>query len=200
MQVILASSSIHRQRQLQQLGVTFTAHAANIDETRRSSEPPRALAQRLAETKALHTLKSHPAALVIGADQVAELDGEQLRKPLSLDNAVKQLTACSGRRVTFYSGICIASVNLCLSELVTTNVHFRTLSSSAIHAYLKREPAFDCAGSFKSEGLGISLFRSVSSDDPTALIGLPLIATNLMLEQHGYDILAELNGRLTGET
>lgn len=188
--VILASSSVYRSQQLQQLGVRFTTLAPDVDESPLPGETPTAIAGRLAGAKAERVLQRHRGSLVIGSDQVAELDGMQLTKPITLSNAFSQLSACSGRRVTFYTGICVVSDELKLTDVVTTTVIFRTLSTRAIDSYLKKEAPLDCAGSFKCEGLGIALFESITSDDPSALIGLPLIAVNLMLAKHGYDTLA----------
>lgn len=188
--VILASSSTYRRQQLEQLGIGFTTVAPDIDESPAPEEPPRALALRLSQAKAQTVLKQDGDALVIGSDQAAELDGSPLAKPLTLDNAQRQLSACSGRQVIFYTGICVASRERVLTDVITTTVSFRTLSAKAISSYLQREAPLDCAGSFKCEGLGIALFNSISSSDPSALIGLPLIAVNLMLLEHGFDILA----------
>lgn len=189
--IILASSSPYRRKQLTQLGLTFACVSPQIDESPLPGEPPEALAYRLANAKAAEVLAHHPDALIIGSDQVAELGQRILGKPLTTENARGQLSACSNNQVTFYTAVCIASATKSFTEVVTTDATFLPLSPAAIDEYIEREQPLDCAGSFKCEGLGIALFTSISSADPTALVGLPLIAVNRLLSRHGFDILPQ---------
>jgi septum formation protein len=186
--IVLASSSIYRRQQLEQLGIHFACIHPDIDETPRPDERPQDLALRLAIAKATKVLASYPDALVIGSDQVAELGQVALGKPRTEANALKQLTACANREVTFYTGVCIASRAKTLARWVPTTVKFLPLSQAALREYIQREMPLDCAGSFKCEGLGIALFESITSSDPSALVGLPLISVNLMLAELGYHI------------
>lgn len=187
--VILASSSPYRHQQLSQLGFDFACIAPQIDETPLPGETPADLVQRLATAKAATVLREQPAALVIGCDQVAELNAAAIGKPHTLERARAQLKACSKRTVVFYTAVSIASSSASFSEIVLTQVRFSALNDDMIDAYLKREQPLDCAGSFKCEGLGIALFESITSNDPSALIGLPLIATRRLLGRHNYYVL-----------
>lgn len=189
--LILASSSAHRRRQLAQLGLPFECVSPHLDESPLADETPEATARRLAEAKASHVLQNHPGGLIIGSDQVAQLHNQRLTKPHTLANARKQLMACSANRVTFYTAVCVKSSERSFTEVIPTTVTFLSLSSAIIDDYLARESPLDCAGSFKCEGLGIALFQSIESTDPSALIGLPLISVNRMLAQHGFNILGQ---------
>lgn len=130
-----------------------------------------------------------PDALVIGSDQTGELDGQLIGKPHNQNNALEQLKRCSGKIVRFYTGVCLISPSGIDRHVTTTEVHFRDLSERQIRNYIEREHPYDCAGSFKCEGLGIALFSAITSEDPSALIGLPLIALNQMLCRAGIDTL-----------
>lgn len=188
--LVLGSSSPFRSELLQRLGLPFSTHSPDADETRRSGESPAQLVERLAGVKADAVAVHHPQALIIGSDQVACLDGEILGKPGDHANAVAQLTRTSGKSVTFFTGLCLlnaASGNR-QSLVETFTVHFRELSLAQIERYVSREQPFNCAGSFKSEGLGITLFRRLEGDDPNALIGLPMIRLVDMLAAEGVEI------------
>lgn len=189
--LILASSSRYRAELLERLGLAFEKIAPDIDETPGRDEAPDDLVRRLARDKARAVAAEHPGRLVIGSDQVAVADGGILGKPGDRATAIAQLTGLSGRTVTFLTGLCVVdgegSEQL---TVVPTTVTFRTLSAAEIEAYVEREQPFDCAGSFRSEALGIALFDAVCSDDPTALIGLPLIALCGMLRKAHVDVLA----------
>ncbi len=190
--VVLASESPYRLQQLRQIGVNAEIKPAYIDEAVLEGETPKALAIRLARAKAEAAASNVSRdSIVIAGDQVASLNGMTLGKPGSHAKALKQLTQCSGKRVIFYSAICVGKGSAWDTEVVTTEVAFRALSKNQIEAYLEAEPALDCAGSFKCEGLGIGLFTHISSDDPSALVGLPLITTVRLLAKHGYDVLLE---------
>lgn len=189
--LVLASSSPFRRELLSRLGVEFSSIAPEIDETPLPGETPAALVLRLAERKALAVGELHPDALIIGSDQVATLDERILGKPGDHTRAVEQLQRASGRRVTFYTGLCLynsASKNRqCCCE--TFHVHFRELDTREIENYLRKETPYNCAGSFKSEGLGICLFQGMEGRDPTSLIGLPLMQLVSMLRNEGLDVL-----------
>lgn len=187
--IILASSSRYRQQQLKQLALPFQCYRPDLDESPMPEEPPKALAERLSRAKALAIAHAHPGALVIGADQVGELDGQLLLKPCSDINAIEQLRRCSERTVYFHSGVCLTSSSRTRFHLDTTAVRFRRLSDQQIQHYIKKEEPLDCAGSFKCEGLGIALFESIESSDPSALVGLPLIALCSMFLSEGVDPL-----------
>lgn len=188
--MILASASPYRRELLARLGVPFTAWSADVDESALPGESPRATAARLARAKAEAALARWPSACVIGSDQVAEVDGRPVNKPGTLEGARAQLHELSGRRVLFHTGLCIIAgpSGRCHERVVTTDVVFRTLSDAEIERYLAREPAIDCAGSAKSEGLGIALLDRLTGDDPTALVGLPLIALTAALRAEGFEI------------
>jgi MAF protein len=198
--LILASSSPYRKHQLAKLGHQFNTQSPNIDETRRNGETPSALVERLSYEKALAIQKSFPRSTIIGSDQVAYIKEEEknshlsfinvLTKPNSISNAINQLTACSGKSVRFVTGLCCLSPKhdaQIISEYV--DVTFRQLSQPEIQHYINIEMPLDCAGSFKVEGLGITLFSKIESSDPNTLIGLPLIALNKMLINMGLNSL-----------
>jgi septum formation protein len=189
--LILASTSRYRRELLARLGLPFEVAAPGIDEAPLPGETPSVTAMRLAEAKARAVAAGRDVGLVIGSDQVAECDGEAISKPESHDRAVAQLTALSGRTVTFHTAVVVVNaangrVRREQSDVAST---FRRLSRAEIETYLGRERPYDCAGSVKSEGLGIALFERIASDDPTALIGLPLIAVARMLRAEGLDPL-----------
>lgn len=188
--LVLGSTSPFRRELLGRLGIAFETAAPNVDETRRPEESPQQLVLRLAEAKAKAAAQGFGQALVIGSDQVACTDGRILGKPGDRDNARAQLRNASGKRVSFYTGLCLYNSATGNSQLVCEpfHVHFRTLSDAQIERYLDREKPYNCAGSFKSEGLGIALFEKLEGDDPNALIGLPLIRLVAMLEQEGIEL------------
>jgi septum formation protein len=190
-QLILASSSPWRRELLGRLQLPFISISPGIDETPLPGEKPEALAVRLSRAKADAIALLHPDALVLGSDQVAELDGQILGKPGSHQRAVTQLQASSGRCVNFFTAMTLSrhSGEGSQTELVLSRVFFRDLTLAQIEGYLRKEPSWDTAGSFKAEGLGISLFSRIESDDPTALIGLPLIRLVAMLEREGVAVL-----------
>lgn len=177
--VILASTSPHRRLLMERLGLPFVALAPHVEEGVEPGETPDGRALRLARAKAAAVAMQHPDAIVIGSDQVAslEVDGkvQLLRKPGSRENCRLQLAAMSGRVAQFDTAVAVRQGSAELAYLEPTRVRFRELSAEQIEHYMDREPAFDCAGGFKCEGLGVSLFHSVESRDPTALVGLPLI-------------------------
>jgi septum formation protein len=185
LQLILASTSRYRKDLLSRLGLVFETAAPEVDETPLDSEQPTDTARRLALAKAQAVRTRFPGALIIGSDQVAVCDGVRLDKPLTHEVAVQQLRHVSGRSVIFHSAVALlnASSGRIQWRLVPTTVKFRRLNDAEIERYLRREPAYDCAGSAKAEGLGISLVESIESGDPTALIGLPLIALSSMLRE-----------------
>lgn len=191
MKLVLASTSPYRRELLERLGLSFNVAAPNVDETRLPDESPQALVMRLSEAKARAIAATHPDALIIGSDQVAVLDDGILGKPGDHANAVRQLSAASGKQVTFMTGLCLfnSATGQAQVDLVPFAVEFRDLTPQQIEDYLQREQPYNCAGSFKSEGLGISLFRRMKGDDPSALIGLPLIRLIDMLEHEGFAVL-----------
>ena len=175
--IILASSSLPRKKLLKRLKLTFSVIKPNIDEKKRVSESITDMVVRLAKTKAEVVALKHPQAIVIGADQVCSYRGKVIGKPYTHENAIKQLTFLSGKKVVFYSGLAITKNGgrSFYTKLNTSNVSFRKLTINEIEAYLKIDKPYKCAGSIKSESLGVSLCSSIKSDDPTSLIGLPLI-------------------------
>ncbi len=191
--LILASTSPYRRELLRRLGLAFETVRPEVDETPRLGETPQALAVRLACAKAEAVLGRSALSAgtwAIGSDQVAELDGRPLGKPGSIEYAVAQLTAMSGRSVRFYTALCLANGDgRRLEALDITTVRFRDLAVDEIERYVARERPLDCAGSFKAEGLGVALFDAIDNRDPTALIGLPLIATARLLREAGFLIL-----------
>lgn len=189
--ITLASGSRYRQQQLTQLQLKFTASPTHIDEEALINEPACALAQRLAKAKAWAASANGIGGLIIGCDQTAECGGRVLGKPGTAENAQEQLRFCSGREVRFHSAICLLRTEDHFQQLqcIETHVQFRPLNNEQIARYIAREKPLDCAGSFKCEGLGIALFESITSEDPTALIGLPLIALTTMLTKAGIQLL-----------
>ncbi len=192
MELILASTSRYRRSLLERLQLPFHCQPPQVDETPRDGEGPEQLALRLARAKASAIASRHPGALVIGSDQVACLDGELLGKPGNRDGARAQLAASSGKTVAFYTGLALRGIDAQVDASVVEpfSVHFRDLSASEIENYLTREQPYDCAGSFKCEGLGIALFARMEGRDPTALEGLPLMATCELLRDAGLNVLA----------
>lgn len=185
--LILGSTSVYRRELLSRLRLPFDCARPDVDETPRAGESPLALATRLALAKAEDVAARQPGAWVIGSDQVAELDGAPLGKPGGREAAIAQLAAMSGRSVVFHTALALArSGQSALQAVDRTVVVFRDLHGDEIARYVDAERPFDCAGSFKCEGLGISLFEAIRSDDPTALVGLPLIATARLLRSAGY--------------
>ena len=184
---MLASTSRYRRMLLERLGLPFIAVAPGADETARANESPAATAFRLAEAKARAVAAAHPDALIIGSDQVADCEGKPVGKPGTHERAVAQLTELSGQTVIFHTGLALldATTGRCDTALVDVRSTFRFLSPVEIEDYLQREQPYDCAGSVRSEALGIALFESIESDDPTALIGLPLIRLTNMLRAAG---------------
>ena len=184
--LVLASTSRYRRELLERLGLAFLTDAPGVEETAREDESPLDLAERLAREKARAVFARHGAAVVIGSDQVADLDGRALGKPGTPERAFEQLRDCSGREVVFHTAVCVAGPQREVAFADRTVVHFRVLADDEIRRYLAIEQPYDCAGSFKSEGLGAVLFKAISNDDPTALIGLPLIALARALREFGY--------------
>lgn len=194
MRLILASSSRYRQEMLARLGLPFTAIPPNIDETPLPQENPAQLALRLSIEKAQAVAMQHPDALVIGSDQVATMDGDPIGKPGSFERAQAQLRRLSGQAVEFHSALCVTDGKRQETADVVTICRFRALGDAEIDTYLQRERPFDTAGSAKAEGLGIALMDSMQSDDPTAIIGLPLIALCRMLCSFGLNpLLSDLS-------
>lgn len=190
--LVLASTSRYRRELLARLKIPFDTVAPEVDEAAPEGERPVDTAVRLAEAKARTVAARYADALVIGSDQVADLDGLPIGKPGHFDAAVTQLTALSGRTVVFHTAIALvdARSGRCHRRLVDVASTFRTLSHAEIENYLRRETPYDCAGAVRSEALGIALFERIESSDPTALIGLPLIALTAMLRAEGFDVLA----------
>jgi len=195
MNLLLASSSPYRRELLSRLHVPFDWQAPEVDEQPLTGEKPEQLALRLSSSKAHALAVDHSAHLIIGSDQVASCRGQSINKPGNYTNAFKQLRQLSGQPVHFYTGLCVLDSRSGRSsaDTVTTEVLFRPLSDTDIEGYLKCEQPYDCAGSFKAEGLGIALFDAISSDDNTAIIGLPLIRLRQMLEEYDYRVLEHLN-------
>ena len=189
--LILASTSPYRRALLERLGLPFAVANPETDETPLPGEAPEALSLRLSEAKARAVAAQFPDALIIGSDQVATVDGKIYGKPGNHEKAVAQLQELSGQTVNFFTGLCLfnAATGRAQVQGVPTLVTFRQLSVSDIENYLQREPAYNCAGSAKSEGLGIALLQSMTGDDPNALVGLPLIALCTMLQAEGVRIL-----------
>lgn len=191
-ELVLASTSRYRRELLARLVGDFRVAAPDIDETPLAGEAPIALAVRLAEAKALAVAKVSPGAIVIGSDQVAELDGRPVGKPGTRDAAIAQLAASSGRTLAFHTAIAVADARMSPPVVRAasdrTDVTFRTLSAGEIARYVDLENPIDCAGSFKSEGAGIALFERIRSEDPTALVGLPLIALGKLLRASGFTL------------
>ncbi len=188
MLLVLASTSRYRQTLLERLGLPFEAEDPGVDEAALPDEPPDALALRLAEAKAAAVSVRHPNACVIGSDQVASLAGRRLRKPGDGARAIEQLRAASGSPVAFHTAVCVRWPGGIRSDTDLTVVRFRALNDAEIARYVDAEQPFDCAGSFKAEGLGIALFEAIENRDPTALVGLPLVATARMLREAGFAV------------
>ncbi len=189
--LILASTSPFRRELLGKLGLPFQCASPEIDETPHTDEQPEALVARLAEQKAKAVANNHPNSLIIGSDQVAILDQQIIGKPGNHARATQQLQQASGKTITFLTGLSLYnSTNQTLqTEVVPYIVHFRKLTNQQIEHYLQAEQPYHCAGSFKSEGLGISLFQKLQGDDPNTLIGLPLIRLIKMLEKEGVEVI-----------
>lgn len=189
--IVLASSSIYRKKQLQQLDIPFTVMVPNIDETPLANESPQQTALRLSIQKAQAVQTELPHSLVIACDQVASFEGVAMGKPLTHENAVKQLSLMQGKRIIFHSGLCLYDTHTqqYQAQVIDTAVTFRPLSPESIEHYLRKEQPYDCAGSAKSEGLGVALIAAIQGDDPNALIGLPLIALVSMLANQGIHVV-----------
>ncbi|MBY5991070.1 Maf family protein [Ferrimonas balearica] len=189
--LVLGSTSPFRRSLLEKLGLPFVCDKPQVDETAKDGESAEALVARLAEAKARAVAERHPNALVIGSDQVAVVSGTILGKPHTHDKAVAQLSAASGQVVTFYTGLCLynSGANRAQTLVEPFEVAFKSLTEAQIEGYLKAEQPYNCAGSFKSEGLGIMLFDRLSGRDPNALIGLPLISLGELLANEGVDVL-----------
>ncbi|MBA6224989.1 septum formation inhibitor Maf [Colwellia sp. MB02u-18] len=191
--LVLGSTSPFRKEILEKLNIPFVCAKPNIDESAFHNESPVELVERLAIEKAKAVAGEFPDALIIGSDQVAMCDGEILGKPHNFENAVKQLEKFSNKTVVFYTGLCVYDSGLDYTTALIEPflVHFNQLSLSDIENYLHAEQPYNCAGSFKSEGLGICLFKKLEGDDPNTLIGLPLIKLVELLKQHDVNVLAE---------
>lgn len=189
--LILASTSPYRRQLLQRLRLPFEVCSPKVDETPKPGEIPADLARRLSLAKAQAVAVQAPHAIVIGSDQVAELDAQAIGKPGTHQRAVEQLRAMSGRSVVFHTAVAVVCLDTGFERcaLVPVTVRFRRLEEAQIEYYLRTETPYDCAGSAKSESLGIALLQAIESDDPTALIGLPLIKTTQLLQQAGLDPL-----------
>ncbi len=189
--LVLASTSPYRRALLQRLGLEFSVADPAVPEEQRAGEAPQDMAKRLAEGKARAVASRFPGSLIIGSDQVAACGSEVLGKPLTHDNAVRQLRLLSGRDAVFHTAVCVYDARDGHTGLrvVPCRVAFRKLADATIERYLAREQPYDCAGSAKSEGLGIALIAKMENDDPSALIGLPLIALVDLLRERGLDVL-----------
>ena len=190
--LVLASTSRYRRALMERLGLPFTAVAPDANESPLPGEEPARTALRLSEAKARSVTVGHGPALIIGSDQVADCAGQPIGKPGSRENARAMLALLSGKTVVFHTGLALLDTasGRCATALVDVRSTFRRLSTAEIDAYLDREQPYDCAGAVKSEGLGIALFEAIASDDPTALIGLPLITLTSMLRDAGVPVLA----------
>jgi septum formation protein len=189
--LILASTSRYRRELMERLQWPFEVQSPHVDETPKPNETPLDLALRLAQAKALAVSRMHPSALVIGSDQVADLLGEPLGKPLSHEVATRELERMSGQQVLFHTAVCVSCLESGFLEVQSSlvQVQFRQLNPAEIESYLLKDQPYDCAGSSKSESLGIALVDAIQSDDPTALIGLPLIKTLALLRKAGLNVL-----------
>jgi septum formation protein len=189
--IILASTSRYRRELLSRLGIAFEVAAPGVDETPIVGEAPRDTALRLAAAKARAVAAGRAEGLVIGSDQVAECDGAPVGKPGTHERAVAQLERLSGRTVVFHTGVALVNAATGRTQVAMVDVAstYRPLSIGEIEHYLRRETPYDCAGSVRSEGLGIALFERIASDDPSALVGLPLITVARMLREEGVDVL-----------
>jgi MAF protein len=191
MKLILASTSPYRKALLERLQVDFSTDSADVDESPLVGEAVQDMVIRLAKCKADAVAAKYPDALIIGSDQSAVLEGEILTKSGNFENAVRQLQKASGKRIVFQTGLCLLNTTTGNSQTacVPYTVVFKTLTPDMIEHYLKKEEPYNCAGSFKSEGLGIALFEKFEGEDPNALIGLPLIRLIEMLENEGFNVL-----------
>lgn len=191
MNIVLGSTSPFREALLKRLHFDFTCDSPNIDETPFHNEPVEEMVIRLAIAKAKAIATRHNNALIIGSDQSAVLDNKKLSKPGTFENAFKQLTRSSGKKITFHTGLCLLNTKTgnIQSACIPYTVYFKNLTPTIIENYLKKEEPYNCAGSFKSEALGIALFERFEGDDPNALIGLPLIELVNFLNNEGFSIL-----------
>ncbi len=189
--LILASSSPYRKALMKRLRIPFEAISPDIDEIQFTAEDPVAMVKRLAEKKARTIAKTHPNAIIIGSDQAAVIDNTVLGKPLHHTKATDQLTLTSNKKVEFLTSVCVlnSESNTLQLDVVNYSVFFKKLSPETIEKYLQREQPYHCAGSFKAEGLGVALFEKQEGDDPTSLIGLPLIRLVEMLERENIAVL-----------
>lgn len=187
--LVLASTSAYRSSLLERLGIAFSVADPGVEEARRAGEAPEDMARRLAEAKARAVAPRFPGSLIVGSDQVAVCGAEILGKPLTHDNAVRQLRTLSGRDAVFHTAVCVHGDRATRVRVVPCRVSFRKLDEALIERYLAKEQPYDCAGSAKSEGLGIALISRIESDDPSALIGLPLIALVDLLREQGLNVL-----------
>jgi len=189
--LVLGSSSPFRKALLEKLDLEFATDSPDIDETPLKNESPEDMVARLAKLKALAIAERHPNSIIISSDQCATLDGAIIGKPGQHEAAVEQLTNASGRAVTFYTSLCVMDTGSeQMEELVEPfHVYFRELSESQIENYLRKEEPYNCAGSFKSEGLGIALFERLEGKDPNTLVGLPLIELVRILGKFGLDVI-----------
>jgi septum formation protein len=196
--LVLASTSPYRRALLAQLGLPFAVARPAVDESALPGERPAATALRLAEAKARSVVATHPDALIVGSDQVADCNGRPVGKPRDHADAFAQLRELSGRTVVFHTGVALldAATGLCQTALVDVTSTFRELAPDEIEAYLRRDRPYDCAASVKSDALGIALFVRIENDDPTALVGLPLIRLTDMLRTAGVAILAPSSATL----
>jgi len=190
MELVLASTSPYRQELLSRLKMPFSVTSPEVDETPLPGETPEQTAYRLAIAKAQAVAARHPDALIIGSDQVATLDGMQIGKPHTHENATRQLRMMRGKTVTFHTALCLhnSQSGNTQAQIVPFMVRFRDLSDDEIERYLAKEQPYNCAGSAKSEGLGIALIEKMTGDDPNALVGLPLIALVEMLKNEGVSV------------
>ena len=191
--LVLGSTSPYRKELLEKLNIPFDCDKPAIDETPLDGELPKALVERLAIEKAKAVARHHPNALIIGSDQIALYKEEILGKPHTIENAIKQLQSFSGQKVTFLTSLCLYNSETNQFKVIVEpfNVHFKQLSKAQIAYYVETEKPLNCAGSFKSEGLGISLFEKLQGDDPNTLIGLPLIKLTELLSEFGIDVLKQ---------
>lgn len=192
MNIILASTSPARKKIFSQLQIPFQCAAPNCDESPLTGETAIALVQRLAKTKALSLTTNYTDSIIISADQVCEVEGEIKGKPHNFTNAKKQLLTCSGKKITFYTGLAIVNSNTLKTQVCyeSFNVYFRHLTETEVESYLKKEQPYSCAGAFKCDGLGILLFERLEGDDLHTLIGLPLILLNKILISWGINLLS----------
>ncbi|GAA6136215.1 7-methyl-GTP pyrophosphatase [Oceaniserpentilla sp. 4NH20-0058] len=189
--LVLGSSSPFRKALLEKLDLSFDCDSPDIDETPFKNEHPKAMVERLAKAKAQAIAERHPQSIIIASDQCATSDGTIIGKPGDFENAFKQLKSASGRVVTFYTSLCVfnAGTNQYQEVVEPFYVYFRELTDQQIENYLNKEAPYNCAGSFKSEGLGISLFERLEGNDPNTLIGLPLIQLIKMLDEFGVHVI-----------